>query len=143
MSECPFCGKTELEPVNDDGIFWMRCRTCDATGPKTSKYSGEEGEPFVDWNTRAAPFPAPAVGELVRTLQWLHENGTFLTPHEKDVCRQAAARISQLEAALEAALPYVEAANRAEHLMDGFGPRSRQSSDEHVAAIRALLKGQS
>jgi hypothetical protein len=54
-----------------------------------------------------------------------------------------AARISQLEAALEAALPYVEAANRAEHLMDGFGPRSRQSSDDHVAAIRALLKGQS
>jgi hypothetical protein len=56
---------------------------------------------------------------------------------------EAISHIGQLEACLAAALPYVEAANRAEHLMDGFGPRSRQSSDEHVAAIRALLKGQS
>jgi hypothetical protein len=127
MSECPFCGKTELEPVNDDGIFWMRCRTCDATGPKTSKYSGEEGEPFVDWNTRAAPFPAPAVGELVRTLQWLHENGTFLTPHEKDVCRQAAARISQLEAGLR-------------EIATCWNGDDAQSL---IDTARALLKGQS
>jgi hypothetical protein len=69
--------------------------------------------------------------------------GTRNVSVPKQLITNAAARISQLEAGLEAALPYVEAANRADHLMDGFGPRSRQSSDEHVAAIHALLKGQS
>jgi hypothetical protein len=84
----------------------------------------------------------PAVGELTRI--GLKKDGVFHCSCGASYdFSDTAARISQLEAALEAALPYVEAANRAEHLMDGFGPRSHQSSDDHVAAIRALLKGQS
>jgi hypothetical protein len=95
-----------------------------------------------------APSPAPAVGELVGEI-YAAKNLLLSKPVDSQLAliaftlSSAAARISQLEAALEAALPYVEAANRAEHLMDGFGPRSHQSSDDHVAAIRALLKGQS
>jgi hypothetical protein len=84
------------------------------------------------------PSPAPAVGELTRI--GLKKDGVFHCSCGASYdFSDTAARISQLEAALEAALPYVEAANRAEHLMDGFGPRSRQSSDDHVAAIRAII----
>jgi hypothetical protein len=91
----------------------------------------------------ATPSPAPAVGELADELEDYAYKLHCQEIAGTGLLMRAAARISQLEAALEAALPYVEAANRAEHLMDGFGPRSCQSSDDHVAAIRALLKGRS
>jgi hypothetical protein len=88
--------------------------------------------------------PAPAVGSpTVEGLRMLRDI-ISMTQHASKrpmmgTIDEAISRIGQLEAALEAALPYVEAANRAEHLMDGFGPRSHQSSDDHVAAIRAII----
>lgn len=55
---CPFCGGAKTENHHDDGITWTRCKSCGATGPELSKYSGEEGESFTDWNTRAQLQPA-------------------------------------------------------------------------------------
>jgi len=58
MSEllpCPFCGSDRVEGQVDDGLHWVRCRSCQATGPVTTKYAGEEGEKFSDWNTRTQP----------------------------------------------------------------------------------------
>jgi hypothetical protein len=60
LKPCPFCGSTMLENSSDDGISWITCRNCNATGPITSKYSGEEGEPYFDWNSRAEQSSAPA-----------------------------------------------------------------------------------
>lgn len=50
---CPFCDSADLEKCTDDGVAFTRCRNCGATGPCTTRYSGEEGEEFFDWNTRA------------------------------------------------------------------------------------------
>lgn len=52
LKPCPFCGGREISVKHDDGIHWLRCDTCEATGPTLTKYHGEEGEPCVDWNTR-------------------------------------------------------------------------------------------
>ncbi|MBS4049013.1 MAG: Lar family restriction alleviation protein [Alphaproteobacteria bacterium] len=57
MSEllpCPFCGVwNNLSVKHDDGLSWVKCHGCGATGPETTKYSGDDGEPVTDWNTRA------------------------------------------------------------------------------------------
>jgi len=50
---CPFCKGIQIEQCHDDGLHWDRCKSCGATGPTTHKYSGEEDEPYNDWNTRA------------------------------------------------------------------------------------------
>lgn len=61
---CPFCGSVKIVGRDDDGLFWQRCTGCGATGPETTKYSGEEGDPFTDWNTRADLARAPAVKDV-------------------------------------------------------------------------------
>ncbi len=57
LKPCPFCGGLKIVKCDDDGLFWKRCTSCGATGPETTKYSGEEGDSFVDWNTRAGSQP--------------------------------------------------------------------------------------
>lgn len=52
MCPCPFCGGTEILSCWDDGLYWKRCAKCGATGPETTKYDGEEGDPYLEWNTR-------------------------------------------------------------------------------------------
>jgi hypothetical protein len=91
-----------------------------------------------DWKSRGSKLAAE---ELEYQLNQCPPDTLFYMAHMRALgwLYSQAARISQLEAGLAVALPYVEAANRAEHLMDGFGPRSRQSSDDHVAAIRAII----
>jgi len=54
LKPCPFCGCNETELRHDDGIFWVKCLTCEATGPTNTKYDGEEGDPYVSWDTRFA-----------------------------------------------------------------------------------------
>lgn len=55
LKPCPFCGSTDLKKRRDDGLFWIRCDACGATGPENTKYA-EEDEP--QWNRRAE---APSV----------------------------------------------------------------------------------
>lgn len=55
---CPFCGGRKTEACHDHGIAWTRCKSCGATGPALTKYSGEEGEQCTDWNSRASVQPA-------------------------------------------------------------------------------------
>lgn len=45
----------------------------------------------------------------------------------------------KLAEALRIALPYVLEEQAAQHMLDGFGPRSVQPSDEHVAQIEFAL----
>lgn len=68
---CPFCGGHKTEVCHADGLAWTRCKSCGATGPALSKYSGEEGEPCTDWNSRASAQPAgvavpDAAGAMVK-----------------------------------------------------------------------------
>lgn len=49
---CPFCGSSDLTENQDDGLHWIQCDTCGSTGPELSRYSGEEDNPYVGWNTR-------------------------------------------------------------------------------------------
>lgn len=60
LSPCPFCNRTELARCWDEGLYWIRCVSCGATGPETTKYSGEEGDPYFDWNSRTAAPVVPA-----------------------------------------------------------------------------------
>jgi len=61
LKSCPFCGSSKIVATgDDDGRYWKRCISCGATGPETSKYSGEEGDPYTDWNTRASSPAAEA-----------------------------------------------------------------------------------
>lgn len=53
LKPCPFCGGNKIVAYDDDGLFWKRCVSCGATGPETTKYDGEEGDPYYDWNARA------------------------------------------------------------------------------------------
>lgn len=55
LSACPFCCKTELSRCWDDGLYWIRCVSCGATGPETTKRSDEDAP---DWNSRANAEPA-------------------------------------------------------------------------------------
>lgn len=72
MSEllgCPFCGVwNNLSVKHDDGLSWVKCYGCGATGPETTKYSGDDGEPATDWNTRAQQ--AKPVVTRVMIQQW-------------------------------------------------------------------------
>lgn len=52
-SSCPFCGSKENQTVTDDGIGWVKCNGCGATGPIFSKYSGEEDREYISWESRA------------------------------------------------------------------------------------------
>ncbi len=55
---CPFCGSKLIKSDGDgDGRYWNICTECAATGPAISRYDGEEGDPFNDWNTRATAAP--------------------------------------------------------------------------------------
>lgn len=77
---CPFCGGTKIVKCDDDGLFWKRCTSCGATGPETTKYSGEEGDAFTDWNTRASvPTTSGGAGEKARTYSgdlWIDDDGS-------------------------------------------------------------------
>lgn len=53
LKPCPFCGSVDVERTYDDGLSWIKCKACGSTGPATTRYSGEEGEPFHDWSTRS------------------------------------------------------------------------------------------
>lgn len=68
MSEllpCPFCCGTNLSRNHDDGLSWIKCHGCGATGPETTKYSGDDGEPVTDWNSRVASVQAEPTAWLV------------------------------------------------------------------------------
>lgn len=79
LPNCPFCGGNKITGCDDDGLFWKRCISCGATGPETSKYSGEEGEPYPDWNTRVS-VSVPVVqnsehvtaSPILAFVQWLN-----------------------------------------------------------------------
>lgn len=60
LKVCPFCGGGDIISVCDDGLHWNRCNGCGATGPETTRYSGEEGTECIDWNTRPDP---PTTGD--------------------------------------------------------------------------------
>lgn len=47
---CPFCKSHNIVNVVDDGLHWVHCRVCDATGPSNTRYSDESS---ADWNTRS------------------------------------------------------------------------------------------
>lgn len=64
-SSCPFCGSKENQTVTDDGIGWVKCNGCGATGPIFSKYSGEEDQEYISWESRAE---AQALREEVARL---------------------------------------------------------------------------
>lgn len=49
---CPFCGCKEIDSITDDGAHWNKCTGCGATGPMTTRYSGEEGEEYASWQSR-------------------------------------------------------------------------------------------
>ena len=57
LKPCPFCGGENIELEYEEEIIWYRCRDCEATGPTTTKYSGEEDEEYINWNTRKEPSP--------------------------------------------------------------------------------------
>ena len=65
-SSCPFCGSKENQTVTDDGIGWVKCNGCGATGPIFSKYSGEEDREYISWESRAE---AQALREEVAALK--------------------------------------------------------------------------
>ena len=49
------------------------------------------------------------------------------------------AEAARLRALIECAIPYVDASNKAEHMLDGFGKRSTKPSDLTLAQLRAAL----
>lgn len=55
LKPCPFCGNSDTENCSDDGIYWVRCKTCGATGPTVHRYPVDELEDSPDWNSRALP----------------------------------------------------------------------------------------
>lgn len=65
-SACPFCGSEKSQTVTDDGIGWVKCNDCGATGPTFSKYSGEEDREYISWESRAY---AQALREEVAALR--------------------------------------------------------------------------
>ena len=54
---CPFCGGSDIRLFYDEETHWHICNDCEATGPTNTKYSGEEDEEFINWNTRKEPKP--------------------------------------------------------------------------------------
>jgi hypothetical protein len=48
---CPFCGGVNLSNQYNDGLYWIRCEGCGATGPACRKRQGDT----PSWNTRQAP----------------------------------------------------------------------------------------
>ena len=65
LKPCPFCGKRDLSPVTDDGLAWVRCEDCGATGPETTRYDEDDAP---DWNTRpVAGEPVGVVGSMPGT----------------------------------------------------------------------------
>lgn len=55
------------------------------------------------------------------------------------MAERAFAQRDKLASLLRKARPHVAASNEAEHLMDGFGPRSSQPSDKLLAEIDAAV----
>ena len=84
LKPCPFCGWHNVQAKHEDGIFWHKCADCGATGPTLSRYSGEEGEPYTEWNTRAQLAALEAecerlLGVVVGMIDLAHEYRHLLT----------------------------------------------------------------
>ncbi|HGM7407115.1 TPA: hypothetical protein ACKQGD_005800 [Pseudomonas aeruginosa] len=76
-SLCPFCGSKENQTVIDDGIGWVKCNGCGATGPIFSKYSGEEDREYISWESRAEAKAQHSVPEefIGRLSEFLAQRG--------------------------------------------------------------------
>ena len=70
---CPFCGSICGSAKHDDGVFWWKCDSCEASGPSESRYQ-EENDPH--WNHRPREdaliaLVREAVGEIERLTGYL------------------------------------------------------------------------
>jgi Lar family restriction alleviation protein len=51
LKPCPFCGGTDVEAIDQQGVAWVLCKSCSVDGP----FGSTAEEATAVWNHRPSP----------------------------------------------------------------------------------------